>query len=462
MSAPTRRPAAKKTAAHNETGTASTTVAGVPALTAPRRARGLSTTDVVLDNGLRVLVVRKPGVPLAEVRLRVPFLSARSGHSARAALLADTILTGTQSRDRAALAAAIQALGADLQTGVDADRLLFSGNVLATNLRPLLALLAEIIASAAYRDADVVGERDRLVEKLTIARSRSAVVAAEALARRMYGSHPYASDLPQPEEVRATGAAALRRLHTDLIRPEGSVLVVVGDVSPARVVDQIQAALRDWTGTPPRGRIPALPAIAPGPFEVVHRDGSVQSSLRLGGPALRRSDPRYAALQLANTVFGGYFSSRWTENLREDKGYTYGPHSRLEHNVLGSSLVLDAEVATEVTAPAVLETVYELGRLASLPVTSDEVEAVRQYSIGTLALSTATQAGLASTLSGLVGNGLDPSWLQEHPGNLAKVSVEEVSAVAAEFFAPTRLVGVVVGDAGVISEPLAKIVAVGP
>ena len=45
----------------------------------------------------------------------------------------------------------------------------------------------------------------------------------------------------------------------------------------------------------------------------------------------------YPALQLANLVFGGYFSSRWNENIREDKGYTYGPHSRIEHNVLGSS-----------------------------------------------------------------------------------------------------------------------------
>ncbi len=83
-------------------------------------------------------------------------------------------------------------------------------------------------------------------------------------------------------------------------------------------------------------------------------------------PAVDRQHPDHAALQLANLVFGGYFSSRWVENIREDKGYTYGPHSLVEHSVAGSSLVLAAEVATEVTAPALLETLYELGRLASL------------------------------------------------------------------------------------------------
>ena len=121
---------------------------------------------------------------------------------------------------------------------------------------------------------------------------------------------------------------------------------------------------------------------------------------------------------MANTIFGGYFSSRWTENIREDKGYTYGPHSRLEQTALGGALVLDADVATEVTAPALLETLYELGRLASLPVTPAEVEAVRQYLIGTIALSTATQAGLASNLvdaarqrarAGLAGRAFGPA-----------------------------------------------------
>jgi predicted Zn-dependent peptidase len=159
-------------------------------------------------------------------------------------------------------------------------------------------------------------------------------------------------------------------------------------------------------------------------------------------------------------IFGGYFSSRWTENIREDKGYTYGPHSRIEHNVLGSSLMLDVEVATEVTGPALLETLYELGKIASLPVTEAEVDSVRQYAIGTLALSTATQAGLASTLSALAAFGLGLDWMIEHPRNLAATSVDDVSAAAAEFLAPARLTSVVVGDAQTITAPLAALVPV--
>lgn len=432
----------------------------VPALTKPRRPKKLTVTEKITDNGLRIIVVRKPGVPLVELRLRLPFSSARASHPARSALLSDAMLSGAAQFDRAGLAAAVQALGGDLSVGVDADRLMISGNVLATNLRPLLALLATVLTNASYPDADVCTERDRLVEKLTIARSRAGVVAGEALAHRMWGEHPYALDLPSADAVATATPAQVRKLHADLVRPSRAVLIVVGDISPNRVLDQVQAELAGWTGSAPRGRVPALPDAQPGPLLLLDRPDSVQSSVRMGAAAVARTDERYPALQLANLIFGGCFSSRWTENIREDKGYTYGPHSRIDHNVLGSSLMFDVEVATEVTGPALLETMYELGRIASLPVTPAEVDSVRQYAIGTLALSTATQAGLASTLSALAAFGLGLEWVLEHPRRLAALDVDDVSAAAAEFFAPSRLASVVVGDARTIAAPLAALVAV--
>jgi predicted Zn-dependent peptidase len=317
-----------------------------------------------------------------------------------------------------------------------------------------------VLTAATYPGKEVVAERERLVERLTIARSRAGVVAAESLAKRMWGDHPYALDLPETDGVQAVTAAQVRRLHRDLIRPEEAVLVIVGDVSAPRTADLVAKALDGWTGAPAANRIPPLPPIDAAPLLLVDRPGSVQSSLRLGASALRRDDERYPALQLANLIFGGYFSSRWTENIREDKGYTYGPHSGIDHHALGSFLQMQADVATEVTGPALLETVYEMGRIASLPPTTDEVESARQYAIGTLALSTATQSGLASTLAALTGVGLGPDWLAEHPRRLAKVTLDEIAAAAAEFFAPTRFATVVVGDAASVRGPLAALTPV--
>jgi predicted Zn-dependent peptidase len=170
----------------------------------------------------------------------------------------------------------------------------------------------------------------------------------------------------------------------------------------------------------------------------------------MGGPALPRSDPNYAALKLAKIVFCGYFASRLVANIREDKGYTYLPQCVIQHAAAGSTLQLEVDVASEVTAPSLLEISYELGRMATLPVAADELENARQYAIGMLALAISTQGDLADKLVALDTSGLSPDWLQEHSRHLAEVTVEQVLEQAARFLAPARLVTVVLGDANLV------------
>lgn len=429
----------------------------VPGLAAPRRPKRVRTSERMLPNGLRVVAVRRPTVPMVDARLWVPFFSTKPTHPARSAVLAASMVTGTAQHNRVELATALGGLGAELNASVDPDRLLLSSSALATGLPALLGLIAEVVTQASYPAKEVNGERSRLADRLRVSRSQAGSQAADALARRLAPGHPYGSTLPDQEQVLATTAGHLRALHASLVRPDGATLVLVGDLSPARALDTAERAFAEWTGSPAVSRPLPLPPVRSQPMQVVDRPGSVQTSFRFGGAALPRNHPSYPALQLANLAFGGYFSSRWVENIRENKGYSYSPRSVLDHALLGSTFQAAADVATEVTAAAVLETLYELGRIASLPISATELDSVQQYAIGSLALSTATQAGLASQLTALLAVGLDADWLVEHPARLLKVTAEQVAEAAAEFLAPRRLVSVAVGDAEQISGPLSAI-----
>ena len=438
----------------------------VPPLAKPRPAKLPVVAERVLDNGLRVLAVRRRGVPLAELRLRVPFAgpTGRGGRSdghafrAQAQLLGDTLLSGTATRTAAQLAADVQALGGQLSASTDADRLGFGASVLVSGLPGLLDVLREVLTSATYPKHEVIGERDRLVQELAIYRSQAAVVAREALLSRMYGEHPYGRELPTAEELSEVKASQLRSLHGKRIAPEGSILTLVGDLPPSRALDLVETALSGWTAAGKAVQTPPLPAPPDGPALLRDRPGAVQTTLRMSGPAPSRTDPDYAAFGLANLVFGGYFSSRWVANIREDKGYTYSPHSQVEHPPAGSRVTVSADVSTPTTAAALLETVYELGRVATTPVGQDELDQARRYAIGVLALSTASQAGLASTLSQLAGAGLGVEWLRDHPAQLAAVTVDDARAAAARYLAPNRLTTVLVGDVAQVEAPLRTLV----
>lgn len=465
MSAPTRRRA-------GEIGSTSAGPRPLPPLGPQRAVPAPDEVDTVLDSGLRVIAVRRPDVPMVELRLRVPFadpVGQRSGehaqrgsadtrrpslhsdhgpsdHAAVAEVLSTTILSGTRSRNRIAIDDDLAGVGGELGFSVDPERLAVSGHALAEGLDTLLDVLADLLVDATHPDDELARERSRLVERIELASAQPSVIARRALQERRYGTHPVTREMPRPEEVTTVSADAVRALQHTALCPGGSVLVLVGDIDPADAVARVGTALAGWTSGQALA-LPALPALTPRDLLLVDRPGAVQSQLRLSAPAVGRTDPRYAAVQLANLVLGGYFSSRLVENLREDKGYTYHASSSLELDPHGAVLLVESDVASEVTAPALLETRYELGRIAVVPPTPDEVESARRYLVGSLLISMTTQAGYASTIASLAAHGLPSSWIREHPARLEAVTVEEVAAAAAEFFTPTAFTGVVVADA---------------
>ncbi|MFP5068622.1 M16 family metallopeptidase [Pseudonocardia nantongensis] len=440
------------------------TATGPRPLPALGRTREVPLPDVVtetLPNGLTVLAARRPGIPMVEVVLRIPVAApsavADPAWTAGTEVLAETLLTGTGSRDRVGIDDELAAVGGELGVGVDPEWLVAGGSALASGLPTVLDVLADVLTGATHPDAEVDRERARLAERIAVARAQPRTVAREALQRKRFGDHPIVSEMPLADAVSAVTPQRVRALHTDAVVPDGARLVLVGDIDPEAAIAEVARRLAGWTGTHRARELSAPPAPVAGDLELVHRPGSVQSQLRLTAPGLDRTHPRYTALQVANLVFGGYFSSRWMENVREDKGYTYGAHSGQEFVPGGAVLGLDTDVAGDVTAAALLETRYELGRMVAVPPTEQEVESARRYAIGSLLTSLDSQSALAGTLSVLDGAGLDVEWLRERPARLEAVTADEVAAAAAEFFAPPRFTGVVVGDAEVIGARLAAL-----
>jgi zinc protease len=418
--------------------------------------------DVTLPTGLRVLAAHRPGVPMAEIRLRVPFAAddaepsdaAISRHLAAAELLSATLLTGTATHDRVAIDDELADMGADLGVSVDPERLQVGGSGLASGLPTVLEVLADVLTGATHPDAEVLRERTRLVERISVARAQPRTIAREALQRKRFGHHPIAREVPTGPDVAAVEPDDVRALHRAGMVPGGAILTVVGDLDVDDAVALVERYLGGWTASHPAHELSPPPVPAPSNLELVHRAGSVQSQLRLSAPALRRLDDRYAALQLANLVFGGYFSSRWMENVREDKGYTYGAHSGTEFVPGGAVLSVETDVASGVTAAALLETRYELGRMTAVPPTPEEIDAARRYAVGSLLISLDSQGGYASTISTLAADGVPVQWLRDHPARLEAVTTDEVAAVAGEFFSPTAFTGVIVGDADVVGAGL--------
>ncbi|HLI43863.1 MAG TPA: insulinase family protein [Acidimicrobiales bacterium] len=442
-----------------ETDTAPTT-SERPQIGPVRPARAPRVSEEALAGGLHGLAVRRAAVPLVELRLVAPLGPDQLARPAPPVVLGESMLSGTRAHDRSGLATALERIGASLRASVSGDLLVLSGSCLAPSLASLLDLLAEVLAGAAYPRPEVEADRGRTAEEMAIVLSRPEVLADEAFARRRFGRHPYAAGLPRPGDLLAVEAPALRRLHRRLLAPSRSHLVLVGDLQPKSALGRAEHALGPWLETGAAEAPAALPPIPPAPaggIDLVDRPGAVQSNLRIGAAAPDRTAEEWPALSLANQIFGGMFTSRLVTNLRERNGYTYSPRSRIEHLRAGSVSTIGAEVATEATAAALVETRYELGRIATTGVTEEEVESARRYAVGSYLYQTATQSGLAGTLAGLAAAGIDPSYLATYPARLARVTAREVGEAARRWLAPCSMVTVVLGDSARIAGSLRSI-----
>lgn len=421
----------------------------MPGLAVQRPPSRLSEVDAVLG-GLRVIAVHRPAVPVVELRLLLPFADTNPRHPARAELLAATLLSGTATRDRTAIDTDLALVGGELSTSVTPEWLTISGTALASGLDALLDVLADALTAAAYRDNEVLRERDRLTERIKVASAQPGTIARRALLRDRYGDHPLARETPDVPQVVDVSPAEVAELHRVAVCASGAVLVLVGAIDPDQATAAVARALDGWSGKRPPADLPDLPVAKGGDLLLVPRAGAAQSRLAFHAPGVGLGDPRHPAVHLANLAFAGFFSSRLVRNIREEKGYTYFTRSYLEYALGGGALALEADTAGDTTAATVLEIRYELGRLSLVPLEGAELDTVRRYAIGSELTANASVCGLASRIAELAAAGLGTAWPTEHSARLADVTADEVTTAASEFFAPARWTGVVVGDDGLL------------
>lgn len=406
-----------------------------------------------LPNGLEVTLVRREGVPLAEVRLSVP---AAHADRAVADMAAAALFSGTEEATLTEIAQRLQGVGGSLNSGADPDRIAISGNCLTSGLPELLAVLGEVVTAAEYPDGPYETERSRMIDAISVAENQPEFQVSRALDARLWGDHPYGHQQPTAAEIAEVGREAVHSLHRSLLHPNGARLVVVGDIDPEQAAADIEKALGAWNGAGDPRRMEPLPALRPGPVVLADRPGSVQSAIRVAYPAVERTHPDNAAQHLANLIYGGYFTSRLVMNLRETKGYGYSPRSRVDHSPAGSVQLASVDVATEVTAPALAEVIDELRGMAERPPGEEELDLARRYALGSVKLATATQAGIANYTSALAACGLPLSWLAEHSERLRQVTVADVKRVAAERMNPEGAVTVILADGGQVTESLSE------
>ncbi len=416
-------------------------------------------TTQQLSNGLTLWFVARPGFPKVSYTLAV-----RGGMSADpqdlpgiADLMVSTIDQGTTTRNARQIAEELQAAGGDLNGSAGVESIVINTSVLAAKAEAGLTVLADVAQNATFPDGEVDLAKRNAADKLQQQEADPQFLAGRALARALFGQHPYAITSITQDTIAKATAQELRSEYARRFRPDQALLVVVGEFDAARMASWCKSLFAHWA-VPATAPVPAVekPSFAP-PHAVffVNRADSVQTTIGLGSLAPPEGSPDYAAARVANALYGGMFGSRLTLNIREDKGYTYSPRSYVTSRRTLSIFQTWASVRNEVTGATVNEINYELNRMATTTPSDEELSHAQRYLVGTEALELQAQDSVGRSLARLWVLGMQPEELGRKNEEIGKVTLKDIDAAASRYFPAARQTIVTVGVESVIKEQLA-------
>jgi zinc protease len=414
---------------------------------------------IPLENGLVVDVVTQKQLPIVSLELVIQSGSASdpAGMPGVASMVADMLKEGTKKRSGAQFAEAVEFLGANLGTGAGQETTRVSVSALSEHFDAALSLLAVAAHRPSFDEGELTKLKKRTLDELKLKKDKPGWLARREFQRALYGSHPYGQYDTTEEVVKKLKRTDLVIYHGVHFTPNNAFMVVVGDVDPEQVKTKVAQLFGSW-----KKKDVVKPSYAAAPEHktrqviVVDRPASVQSQIIIGNLALKRRDPEFIPLMVANQVLGGSAASRLFMDLREKRSLTYGAYSRIDETVDQGAFRATAAVRTPVTGEAVTGFFEHLERIVTEPVPTPELEAAHRFLADSFPLQIETAERIAELLADLRVYGLPEGYWDTFRSNIRKVTAQDALKAAQANIRPNSEVVVVVGRAAEVVPMLEK------
>lgn len=409
------------------------------------------------QNGISVWYVHNPMVALTSIRATFP-VGAVADPAEKAGLVqfSMTMLKeGAAGRSAQLLSDAIEEIGASIYSTASQDNSALELQVMTDYLEEGLKIFADI-----WFRADFTPEAYTRLVKIRsnnlVQRGDSPDLVAKVAGNRdFFGPQsPYA--LPADGLLKTLPNIKLddvREMAQRILLRRGVVITAVGNLE----AEQFMAVLNRAIGAQSFGEAAKPAKIERNTgrgmsFNIVDKPGAAQSVIRIALPAPSLDDPMSLALKLVNIPFGGSFTGRLMQNIREDKGYSYGAYSVAASLKQDGLFIAQSSVSSDVTGAALGEFLYELRRLESGDFTQEELDRARATWQSELVQNFETQSGIVSLFSALQVNQQSGNLINEFSARIQNLSLEEFNAWARQSAKLSQASITIVGDKKMILE----------
>lgn len=406
-----------------------------------------------LKNGLKVLVVENHKLPRVSMTLTMDNPPAAAGDKAGVSSLMGSLLgEGTRDIPKDEFNEEIDYLGANVN--------FFSRGASANSLSKYFPRILELVAKGAlnpnFTEEEFNTEKERALENLRASEKDVSSNAQKIGTALAYGKgHPY-GEFSTKETIEGLSLQDVKSYYQNYFVPQNAYLVVVGDVKTNEVKKLVNQHFKNWKKRDlPSQVLPPVSNVEQTQINFVDFPNAVQSEVQVMNTIeLKKGDPDYFPVLVANKILGGGGEARLFLNLREDKGFTYGAYSSTGDDKYAARFVASASVRNAVTDSAVVAFLDEIHRIRNEKVSQEELENAKAKYTGDFVLALERPSTIAQYALNIETDKLPENFYETYLQKINAVTAEDIQRVAKKYYLADNARIVVVGKGSEVAEKL--------
>lgn len=398
-------------------------------------------TEQLLSNGIKVYVVEDSTQPLVSISLTIKSGSTFEPIDGLARFAARLFTRGTTTRTATQIADEIDSLGASISSSAGWDATQTSIQCLAEFTDTATAVLADCFLNPTFDVTEIDRLRKQSLAQVHQLSADPNYLASTAFYREIFLGHPYSHRRHGSSEsyARITREDCIR--WYEHLQTQERFFIVAGNITMQGAVELLEKYFGNSTYSPKSlPTIPMLPNITSQHVVAIDKPESLQTTLVIGYNTIEATHPDYPVLILANSIFGGMFSSRINELLREKHGFTYGARSTIDDRKLASTVMVITSVGAEATGQSVRIILEELERMKTEPVSIDEFQTAKQYLLGSFARDLETPHDVSNLLQTIELYDFPKNYYTDYFNTIVGLSYDELYTAQKQYFQTSSIV----------------------
>jgi len=415
---------------------------------------------ITLANGMTVLLMEKPGVPLVSFAAIVKAGSVMdpAGDEGLASVTAGLLRKGTGKRSAQKFAEDLDYIGASFGADAGLDFTSLSAECLTKDLDQGLDLVSDALLHPAFSETEVDKLLSQSIDGVKAAKDEAQSVTLSYYYGYLFGKHPYA----RPEGGDELSLARIKReaivkFYEANYKPGSTILAVVGEFDRARLKAKLEQLFGAWpAASGARPAVPPLQMIKGRRLLLIDKPDSTQTFFALGNVGTAVNDPDRVAIRVVNTVFGGRFTSQLNQALRVESGLTYGAESFFDSKEQPGAFAIFSYTKNDSTAQAIDLALKVLDKLHQEGVSAEELASAKAYIRGQFPPNIETSGQLARRIASNEFYGLTDDEINQLEARIDAVTLPLTKQVIAKHFPADNLVFLLIGKAAEIRPVVEK------